>query len=235
MLIKSIFLRPIFLTGFCCGCLMNAYTQISDSKAPFTIYYLRGKIGMEDSLHISSLQKVEKKTPFAWGQITVAGSVSYHIPLRKKDEKINEVLGSTLRSHARYIDLSRQVNIWQSEPGGTRERYLISDTLKTPQWKFTGVTIVILGFVCEQAIEETKTSTYVTWFTRELPYPFSHNGYTGLPGMVLASEYFYNGNRMVSIAESITPETRSIVQPKEGIPVTLQEFQMILSRLQSKF
>ena len=123
-------------------------------------------------------------------------------------------------------------------------KYIISDSIRRMNWKLTGETKTILGFVCQQAISQRisvrtmttmdngqmktekvpDTSNITAWFAPSIPVSAGPEYQGQLPGLILAIDI--NNGRTVYKAIEVSPKAdiASIKEPKGGKKVTPDEF-----------
>lgn len=63
---------------------------------------------------------------------------------------------------------------------------------KSIDWEITDETKNILGFNCMKAVSKNKNLLITVWFTKEIPLNNGPSNFTGLPGLVLWAEDFFN-------------------------------------------
>ena len=120
--------------------------------------------------------------------------------------------------------------------------YLITDSIRKLQWKLTGETKNILGYVARKATAKQfgmrpsvsmengsmkremrpDTSTVIAWFTTDIPVPAGPVFQGNLPGLIL--ELDMNNGRMVYKAIEVSPKPGTIKAPKGGKSITAEEF-----------
>lgn len=123
------------------------------------------------------------------------------------------------------------------------KQYLVSDSIRTLNWKLTGESKTILGYACQQAVttrpgkrnmismengvmsrkEVPDTSHIVAWFTPAIPVSAGPDLEGQLPGLILQIDL--NGNttfKAVEIAQKVDED--AIKEPKKGKKVTAEEF-----------
>lgn len=139
-----------------------------------------------------------------------------------------------------YHDFEAGKRLEQQEMNS--KNYLITDSIRKLQWKLTGETKTILGYVARKAIAKQysmrpsvsmengkmkremrpDTSTVVAWFTTEIPVPAGPMFQGNLPGLIL--ELDMNNGRMVYKATEISPKPGTIREPRGGKAITAEDF-----------
>jgi GLPGLI family protein len=107
--------------------------------------------------------------------------------------------------------------------------FLVEGDLTATKWKFTGNSLNILGYSCQEVISEDTTRKVKAWFTSAIPVPAGPAGFGNLPGMILQLDVD-NGKRLIT-ASAIDQSFNIqgvIVKPKEGKKVTSDEFKKIV-------
>ncbi|KPM48795.1 GLPGLI family protein [Jiulongibacter sediminis] len=107
------------------------------------------------------------------------------------------------------------------------KEFLIVDKLNTRKWKLDAKQKKVLGFDCQKATLIDTTQQVIAWFTPQIPISVGPNGYSGLPGMVLAIEVD-NGQRMLTATKmEDLPAGFAFEKPSEGKKVNRNEFEKI--------
>jgi len=93
--------------------------------------------------------------------------------------------------------------------------FIVSDTLRTPEWKLLDDTKEINGMKCQKAKARVYGREYEAWFTTDIPYgPWKLHG---LPGLILEARST-DGEVDFEIREiqQIMDEPQEILPPSEG-------------------
>lgn len=221
----AIFLFALFLS-------IQSNAQLS---LPFSVQYFSGSIKLTDSLLIKNVVK-EKVGGLPNFEITILDTAALIRPYDRERERAERIIGAGFRSHTIFVDLKNQRQYFQSEPYGLK-KFLVSENYRDTQYDLKNDSMTILGYTCYKAVEKTGDQHYtskVMWYAPSLPHPIYFNGFTGLPGLVLASEFIKGGYRHVVIAKEIITETRTIVKPFKGKQVSQQEFSKAFETLRQK-
>jgi GLPGLI family protein len=126
-----------------------------------------------------------------------------------------------------YCDFKDKKKIEQKE--FMTRMFLVEGDLAATRWKFTGNSLSILGYNCQEVISEDTTRKVKAWFTAAIPIPAGPAGFGNLPGMILQLD-IADGKRLIT-ASAIDPSFNNqgeIVKPKEGKKVTSDEFKKIV-------
>jgi GLPGLI family protein len=127
-----------------------------------------------------------------------------------------------------YTDFAGKKQIEQRE--FMTRMFLIEKELGVPDWKLTGNTKEILGYICQEATREPNDSTkIIAWFTPSIPIPSGPGEYLNLPGLVLAVEMDKGDHTL--IAQSIEPmvvDNKMLAKPKEGKKTTEEGFKKVV-------
>lgn len=121
------------------------------------------------------------------------------------------------------------------------QKFLITDSLKTYDWKLKKETKELLGFEVRKA-ECTFDSTRIAtaWYAPKLPFKNGPGDYHGLPGLILEIEIYdaaaKNTEKTIFQAISVTPETSSkpIERPSKGKIISQKEFEVYLEEQSQK-
>ncbi|MCP9763801.1 GLPGLI family protein [Lacihabitans soyangensis] len=124
-----------------------------------------------------------------------------------------------------YQNLSEN-NFVQSQEFLDKE-FLIVDQVNDKKWKVTGEQKKVLDFVCIKATLVDTSQKVVAWFTPQIPVGMGPNGYSGLPGMILALDTD-NGQRLIAATKiEALPAGFVFTQPEKGKKVSKAEFKKI--------
>lgn len=126
-----------------------------------------------------------------------------------------------------FIDLKSKKKLEQKE--FMSRIFLIEGDLGSNDWKLTGNTRTILGYICQEASREEKDKKISAWFSPNIPVSAGPAGYAGLPGLVLKID-INDGKRTIT-AVTIDPDFSDaslIVKPKDGKKVTADEYKKIV-------
>jgi GLPGLI family protein len=203
---------------------------------PFSVNYVSGYMGLKDSLQIKNFMKKHRFHGVLNYEITIVDTAALIRPYANEKQRSERILGSGFRSHTMFVDFLNQRQYFQSEPYGV-EKFLVHENYRDIQYDLKNDSITILGYTCYKAVlKNTTQSSNVTimWYAPSLSYSVSHLGFSGLPGLVLASETYQSHSRSVLIAKEIIAETRTIVKPFRGKQVSQQEFFKALENLRQK-
>ncbi len=108
------------------------------------------------------------------------------------------------------------------------KNYLIHDRLKKLDWILIHETLKIGDFTCKKAILKTTQGITVAWYTDQIPLSEGPSMFYGLPGLIIKVEAYdrnYNLIRFEKLNKKI-----QIEKPKNGIEITLAEFDKIVDR-----
>jgi GLPGLI family protein len=126
-----------------------------------------------------------------------------------------------------FCDLKNGVRLEQKE--FMSRKFLVTGELGIKTWKMTGNQRTILGYPCQEAVQQDSLNKTVVWFTPAIPVSAGPGSFAGLPGMVLLVNM--NEGKYVMEAKSVEPGTVDqalLVKPKEGKKVTQEEYKKIV-------
>lgn len=107
------------------------------------------------------------------------------------------------------------------------KEFLISES-SFSKWKLhSGEQRDILGHTCVKATQMKDTTLVTAWFTSDITYSFGPDGYTGLPGLILALSV---GESKVILATNIEENGQlnaSIEKPNKGEKVSREEYEKL--------
>lgn len=95
--------------------------------------------------------------------------------------------------------------------------FLITDKASNRKWKISGEQKKVLDYVCQKAVLVDDTRDVVAWFAPEIQIKMGPDGYSGLPGMILALEL--DGDSRKVVASKITMsdiDNALIAKPTKG-------------------
>jgi GLPGLI family protein len=108
--------------------------------------------------------------------------------------------------------------------------FLIESDMTKMNWKLTGNQKTILGYPCQEAVLQDTTKKVIVWFTAAIPVATGPNGYSNLPGLILAADI--NNGKVLITASSVDLkdfDMALLVKPKDGKKVTKEEFNKIVA------
>jgi len=221
---------------FLVGVFLSLQSISQELSRPFSVNYVSGYIGLQDSLQIKNFMKKHRFHGVLNCEITIVDTAALIRPYINEKQRRERILGSGFRSHTMFVDFLNQQQYFQSEPYGV-EQFLVSENYRDIQYDLKNDSIIILGYTCYKAVLKNATPSNnitIMWYAPSLPYSVSHLGFSGLPGLVLASETYQSNSRSVLIANEIFAETRTIVKPFKGKKVSQQDFFKVLESLRQK-
>jgi GLPGLI family protein len=180
-------------------------------------------------------------------------TASLYVPVKTEDEVIQHDRGSmTFQTAKTEIRKLKALGISQTLSNYKGTVYLILDSVKAPDWKFTQETKNILGHTCSKAyytyeseltlfknpsqrspakIDKIKrTQEVVVWYTDNLPSSLGPDRYHTLPGLVL--EVSINNGEQSLLATDIQLREVSpdeLMFSRGGIPVTRDAYRKIVA------
>ena len=108
-------------------------------------------------------------------------------------------------------------------------KFLIDSSTDTVKWKITGNQKEIIGYNCLEAELAGAKDRTLAWFAPTLSFGAGPDGFTGLPGLILAMD-IDNGKKSITALnidfKEIDP--KEIAKPKGGKKVTDEEFNQIV-------
>jgi GLPGLI family protein len=158
--------------------------------------------------------------------------------LFKVEEKKNEDLdikheegGSQMRMVFKVPQTTIYQNLSENSFVQSQEfldkEFLIVDQVNDKKWKVTGEQKKVLDFVCIKATLVDTSQKVVAWFTPQIPVGMGPNGYSGLPGMILALDTD-NGQRLIAATKiEALPAGFVFTKPEKGKKVSKAEFKKI--------
>lgn len=202
----------------------TAYTQ--NLQPPFSIVYQSGYLSAGDPMDIQLLRIPKGYHPVSSYEIIVTNEAALVHHFGTEKERMGKSPGAKFGHGNIYTDFKNKREYHQIYANQLdRHRYLIEKSFPAFQFDLIKDSIHILGYTCYKAVLQ-KDPHFITtvWYTPAIPFSVSNNGFTGLPGAVLAFERVSNGVRFVSIARSVTSENRKIKKPAKGIPITANDY-----------
>ena len=106
------------------------------------------------------------------------------------------------------------------------KKFLITDSVRVPAWKFEEETKEILGYTCKKATVELENNMKITaWYAEKLILPIGPDMLHSLPGTILEA----NANDGEIVTKATKIEFRKLKKnemkiPNEGKKVTRKEF-----------
>jgi GLPGLI family protein len=142
-----------------------------------------------------------------------AGGATIMIKMREPDESV-------------FSDIRTKKNIEQRE--FMTRIFLIETNTDTARWKLTGNQKSLLGYSCMEAELTGSNKKIIAWFAPSIPVSTGPDGFTGLPGLILAMDI----DAGKSLIEAKSIESRSVSKeelqkPSDGKKVSREEFKKI--------
>ncbi|GGG86762.1 hypothetical protein GCM10007415_20490 [Parapedobacter pyrenivorans] len=105
------------------------------------------------------------------------------------------------------------------------ETYLITDSTRRIQWRFTNETREIAGYECRRANALVLDSIYVVaFYTDQIPVSGGPESFTGLPGMILGVALPYENTTFFATKVDDRPvSAKELEAPKKGKAVNYRE------------
>lgn len=145
-----------------------------------------------------------------------------------------------------YRNLKEKMLLQETELFG--KEFLITDSLKKPEWQLGAETKKIGDYLCHKAtmiikppkrrdepkqqnspgimIMEPKETVITAWYTTEIPVAHGPADYWGLPGLILKAS---DGHRTILCSKVILnpANAKEIVKPSKGKKIHREEFQKL--------
>lgn len=168
----------------------------------------------------------DMQTTFENGkELVINGKQSYYKEIPKPEEPAGPGGGNDRNRWMRrmggseeiFNDLSTGTQLSKANTFG--KEFIVKDEPSKMKWRIIATEQrEILGYTCMKAEYRDSTVTTV-WFTPQIPLSFGPNGFSGLPGLILAASV---GENKVLLAKTIDlkPETADIkpIDPKNAMP-----------------
>lgn len=114
-----------------------------------------------------------------------------------------------------YLDLDKDEYVHALE--FLDKEFLVTDIASNNKWKIAGEQKKVLDFVCQKAVLVDTSRSVVAWFTPQLNVKMGPEGYTGLPGMILAIEFDEGRRKVVASKVELTElDDALIAKPTKG-------------------
>ncbi len=128
-----------------------------------------------------------------------------------------------------YCDLKNK-KIIEKRDFMTRQ-FLIESDMDKMTWKITGNQKMISGYPCQEAVLQDTAKKVTVWFTPAIAVSTGPNGYSNLPGLVLAAD-INNGKSFITASNvELKDFDKSIlVKPTEGKKVSKDDFNKIVAQ-----
>ncbi|MGE0077266.1 MAG: GLPGLI family protein [Bacteroidales bacterium] len=127
-----------------------------------------------------------------------------------------------------FFDIKSKKKIEQRE--FMSRKFLIESNADTIKWKITGNQKEIMGYNCLEAELVGASKKTIAWFAPALTVQTGPDGFTGLPGLILAVDI--EEGKMTLTACKIdfkAIDSKELSKPKDGKKVTAQEFKKIVA------
>jgi len=115
-----------------------------------------------------------------------------------------------------YTDLGTNLKLTQKKV--YEETFLVKDTIRKINWKITGETREIAGYMCRRANAVMMDSVYVVaFYTDEIPVSGGPESFNGLPGMILGVALPHENVTWFATKVTDRPvEAKAIAAPTKG-------------------
>ncbi len=170
-----------------------------DVRAQDTRFVFSGIIEYEKKVNVHALIKrtfassesieayIKKNAQFRMmnGTLTFSADRMRFDPENTGEEKTDTyVVPEAAQINIRYTDLENK--IFTSEKTVFGDVFLVSDSVRSIQWKLTSEMRTIAGYECRRANALIMDSVYaVAYYTVQIPVPGGPESFSGLPGMIL--------------------------------------------------
>jgi len=142
---------------------------------------------------------------------------SVYKPGKEVEEQKSGFFESPANDNIVYKDLEQQISI--SEKQIFESKFLLTDSIRSLQWKLLPETRTIAGFECHKAVSKICDSVVVVaFYTDEIIPSSGPESFSGLPGMILelAIPRLYTTWTATKL-ESLTPaDEKKLVPPTKG-------------------
>ena len=107
--------------------------------------------------------------------------------------------------------------------------FLIKGKAAPFAWKIADGQKKIMEYSCMQAMYQDSATSYVAWFTPQIPISNGPAEFGGLPGMIVQVD-INNGERVLTAIQVVDEEVDSelLQEPSKGKEVTQEEFREIM-------
>lgn len=235
--LKNLIMKKIIPLLTLCGFAFIGFAQESKNSGVVTYDMTRKfelKIQGNQNSDIANILPKEKKSK---KELIFNEEVSlYRNPVKEngEDEVIQESAGGTsIRIKMVEADEFVYFDIKSKKKTELREfmsrRFLIESSTDTVKWKVTGNQKEIIGYSCLEAELVGASKKTVAWFAPTLPIQTGPDGFSGLPGLILALDV--EDGKMTLTASKIDFKpinSKELSKPKDGKKVTAQEFRKIV-------
>lgn len=227
-------MKKFILTSILTGSVILLFAQ-QGQKSGHVVYQTTKKLEIKlegDLAHLADQLPKEKKSDNEL-LFNEDASIYRFIAKKQEDEAVKEAAGATIVFKTSnpeeyvYSDLKTKINTAQRE--FMSRQFLIESNTDTAQWKLTGNQKVILDLNCLEAELVGGSKKINAWFAPTIPVSTGPDGYTGLPGLILALD-IENGKTVIT-AQSVDfrdVNDNEITKPKNGKKVTLKEYNQIV-------
>jgi GLPGLI family protein len=129
-----------------------------------------------------------------------------------------------------YKNLSEKLSLNQQESWD--QKFIISDSLETYDWKISKESKEILGFEVRKAEAKIDSAqAAVAWYAPKLPYKNGPESYQGLPGLILEIEVTNHSDddeqKFIYKAVSLNVDTENepIERPEKGKEISQSDYE----------
>lgn len=105
----------------------------------------------------------------------------------------------------------------------SRQRYLVNDTLGSPEWELLDSVKMIHDYTCKLAKTNYRGRVYFAWYSEAIPQPYGPWKLIGLPGFILDA---YTPDRSITFSAKTIDLTTlpNFDRPKAETEISLMEY-----------
>lgn len=235
--------RLILLTGLLIGYSSTLFSQnvhfttegVIEFERSINMYAIISKQATEDNTFFAQILEAYKKNNGQFKVLKSTLSFSKDKTLFKPLEDTSppvQFFGDSpeiTQVNTVYTDLSSKQKLTQKKV--YEETFLVKDSSRIINWKITGETREIAGYMCRRANAVIMDSVYVVaFYTDEIPVSGGPESFNGLPGMILGVALPHeNVTWFAKMVNDRPVDASSILPPKKGKPTDTKGLTAILT------
>lgn len=192
---------------------VNAYKNIDDQ--------------MDDNDNSNWREQLKKMLPeyiVTYFDLSFDGSKTIYKPGRENtSQKVTDWMKGPATDNIVFSDFDKEQ--FTAQKTAYEATFLVQDSVRKIEWKFTNDTRTIAGLECRKAVGKIMDSIYViAFYTDQIISPGGPESFNGLPGMILGVAIpRIHTTWFATKIETIQPTTQEMTAPAKGKKVNNQQ------------
>lgn len=171
----------------------------------------------EEGSWVDQFKKLTPQFKINYFNLFFTESKSVYKPGREVEDQKTVFFENPAAENVVYKDLVQQISISQKQI--FEGQFLITDSIRSSQWKIVPETREILGFNCRKAVTKICDSVVVVaFYTDEIIPSTGPESFAGLPGMILelAIPRLYTTWTATKVENLVSADEKNLTPPTKG-------------------